>query len=68
MVVRYGTELAALAMIDFEKAQMMTDEFVLGEPRLLAKLTVVRGVLGATPIESANNGGRGGGQFGRRQQ
>lgn len=66
MVARYGTELAALARIDFEKAQMMTDRFVLAEPRILAKLTVIRGVLGAAPIESANNGGRGGSQFGRR--
>lgn len=68
MVVRYGTELAALAKTDFEKAQLMTDRFVLAEPRILAKLTVIRGVLGAAPIESANNGGRGGGQFGRRPQ
>lgn len=68
MVVRYGTELAALAKMDFEKAQTMTDRFVLAEPRILAKLTLVRGVLGAAPIESANNGGRGGGQFGRRPQ
>jgi hypothetical protein len=68
MVARYGTELAALARIDFEKAQAMTDRFVLAEPRILAKLTVVRGVLGVAPIESANTGGRGGGQFGRRPQ
>jgi hypothetical protein len=68
MVVRYGTELAALARTDFEKAQMMSDRFVLAEPRILAKLSMVRGVLGATPIESANGGGRGGGQFGRRPQ
>src|SRR6266404_3533231 len=68
MVARYGAELAVLAKIDFEKAQLMTDRFVLAEPRILAKLTVVRGVLGVAPIEPANNGGRGGGQFGRRPQ
>lgn len=68
MVVRYGSELSELAKIDFEKAQMMTDKFVLAEPRILAKLSLVRGVLGVAPFESANNGGRGGGQFGRRQQ
>lgn len=68
MVMRYGAELAALARTDFEKAQMMTDRFVLAEPRIMAKLTLVRGVLGVAPIESGNNGGRGGGQFGRRQQ
>src|SRR6266478_6116393 len=68
MVLRYGGELAALAKINFEKAQLMTDKFVLAEPRILVKLTLVRGVLGATPIESNGGGGRGGGQFGRRPQ
>lgn len=73
MVMRYGKELASLARIDFEKAQMMTDKFLLPEPRILAKLTMVRGVLGITPIASPNNGfggfgGRGGGQFGPRPQ
>jgi len=67
MVLRYGGELAELAKIDFEKAQLMTDKFVLAEPRILVKLTLVRGVLGATPIESNAGGGRGG-QFGRRPQ
>ncbi|MEK6322453.1 MAG: hypothetical protein AABN33_12305 [Acidobacteriota bacterium] len=69
MVMRYGRELASLARIDFEKAQMMTDKFLLAEPRILAKLTMVRGVLGVTSIDSANHafGGRGG-QFGRRPQ
>jgi len=67
MVLRYGGELAGLAKIDFEKAQLMTDKFVLAEPRILVKLTLVRGVLGATPIESNAGGGRGG-QFGRRPQ
>lgn len=69
MVMRYGTELASLAKVDFEKAQMMTDKFLLPEPRILAKLTMVRGVLGVTSIDSANNGSGGrGGQFGRRPQ
>ena len=67
MVLRYGGELAGLAKIDFEKAQLMTDKFVLAEPRILVKLTLVRGVLDATPIESNAGGGRGG-QFGRRPQ
>jgi hypothetical protein len=69
MVMRYGMELASLAKIDFEKAQMMTDKFLLPEPRILAKLAMVRGVLGVTPIESPNNGfGGRGGQFGQRPQ
>jgi hypothetical protein len=33
---------------------------VLAEPRILAKLTLVRGMLGVTPIESNAGGGRGG--------
>jgi hypothetical protein len=73
MVMRYGKELASLARIDFEKAQMMTDKFLLPESRILARLTMVRGVLGLTSMDSANDGfgGRGGqfgGQFGRRPQ
>jgi hypothetical protein len=62
--MRYGKELAALAKIDFEKAQMMTDKFLLPEPRILAKLSLVRDVLGATSPESANSGFGGRGQFG----
>ena len=70
MVVRYGSELAGLAKTDFEKAQVMTTRFVATEPRILAELTIIRGVLGATPIESSASGfgGRGAGQFGRRPQ
>lgn len=67
MVVRYGAELSELAKIDFEKAQLMATRFVATEPRILAELTIIRGVLGATPIEANVGGGRGG-QFGRRQQ
>jgi hypothetical protein len=71
IVMRYGTELASLAKIDFDRAQLMTERFQLAEPRILARLTMVRGVLGVAAIDSANNGfgaGRGGGQFGRRPQ
>jgi len=69
IVMRYGVELASLARIDFEKAQMMTDRFLLPEPRILARLALVRGVLGGTSIDSANGGfGGRGGQFGRRPQ
>ena len=68
LVVRYGTELASLARIDFERAQLMTERFQLAEPRVLARLTMVRGVLGV-PLESTNRGfgfNTGGGQFVRR--
>ena len=71
LVMRYGKELASLARIDFEKAQLMTDKFLLPEPRILAKLTMVRGVLGVAAIDTSNNNGFGGGrggQFGPRPQ
>jgi len=70
LVMRYGTELASLARTDFERAQLMTERFQLAEPRILARLTMVRGVLGATATDSANNGfgGRSRNQFGRRPQ
>ncbi len=70
LVTRYGTELASLAQGDFERAQLMTERFQLVEPRVLARLTMVRGVLGVTTPDSMNAGfGRGGGgQFGRRPQ
>ena len=70
IVTRYGSELASLAKIDFEKAQSMTEKFQLAEPRVLARLTMVREVLGVKPLDANNDfgGGRGGGQFGRRPQ
>jgi hypothetical protein len=49
----------------------MAEKFQLAEPRILARLTMVRGALGLTSIDSGNNGfapGRGFGQFGRRPQ
>jgi hypothetical protein len=67
LVVRYGAALASLAKTDFERAQLMTDRFQLTEPRVLARLTMVRGVLGV-PLESTNRGFgfNTGGQFVRR--
>ncbi|MEK6299575.1 MAG: hypothetical protein AABO41_02545 [Acidobacteriota bacterium] len=68
-VNRIGKELAFLASIDFEKAQATSDRFQLSEPRVLARLAIVMGVLGGTPVESADNGfgGRGFNPPGRRQ-
>ena len=68
IVMLYGAELASLAKIDFERAQQTTERFQLAEPRVLARLAMVRGVLGLNPAESQNRGfafGTGG-QFGRR--
>ena len=68
IVMRYGAELASLAKIDFERAQQTTERFQLSEPRVMARLAMVRGVLGLNPVESQNRGFGfvTGGQFGRR--
>lgn len=69
-VNRVGKELAFLAGIDFDRAQAASDRFQLTEPRVLAKLAIVIGVLGGTPLESADSGfgfGRGFNPPGRRQ-
>lgn len=70
IVMRYGAELASLAKKDFERAQLASERFQPADARILARLTMVRGVLGVKAIDSANNGfgGPGGGQFGRRPQ
>ena len=68
IVVRYGAELGSLAKIDFEKAQTATERFQLAEPRVLARLAMVRGVLGLNPMEQQNRGFSVGGQFGRRPE
>jgi hypothetical protein len=67
MVARYGQELAKLAKIDFERAEASANKFQLAEPRLLARLTMVRNVLGVPQAGGFNNafGGRG---FVRRPQ
>ena len=60
LVTKYGSELAALAKLDFEKAQSMTERFQLAEPRILARLTVIRGVLGVPQTDGSSQGGFGG--------
>jgi hypothetical protein len=46
MALRYGQELAALARIDFERAQMLADRFQSPEPRIIARMAIARGLLG----------------------
>jgi hypothetical protein len=46
MVGRYGQTLGLLAKSDFERAQTLANRFQLTEPRILARLSIVRGVLG----------------------
>jgi len=55
MVSRYGEQLAALAKVDFDRARMSADKFQFAEPRLNAKLAMVRGVLGVQPPQGDNN-------------
>jgi len=56
MVARYGQELASLAKLDFDHARMTADKFLLPEPRLNAKLSIVQSALGMQPLGYANNG------------
>jgi hypothetical protein len=54
MVNRFGSELAALAKVDFEGARGTADKFLLSEPRLNARLLIVQGILSPRPIDNAN--------------
>ena len=54
MVARYGQELASLAKVDFDHARMTADKFLLPEPRLNAKLSIVQSALGSPPLMNNN--------------
>jgi len=54
LVTRYGQALGALAKIDFERAQALANRFQLTEPRILARLSIVQGLLGTQPLGRAN--------------
>lgn len=56
MVARYGQRLGALATKDFERAQSLANRFQMSEPRIVARLAIVRGLLGLEP--AVNPGGR----------
>jgi hypothetical protein len=49
MVTRYGQQLASLAKLDFEHAQITAEKFQLAEPRLMAKLSIIQGAFGVRP-------------------
>jgi hypothetical protein len=49
MISRYGQELASLAKLDFERAQMTAERFQFAEPRLMAKLAIAQGAFGVRP-------------------
>jgi hypothetical protein len=46
IVMRYGQQLASLAKVDFEHAQITAEKFQLTEPRMMAKLAIVQGAFG----------------------
>jgi len=54
MISRYGQELASLAKLDFERAQITADRFQFAEPRLMAKLAIVQGAFGVRPSPGDN--------------
>jgi hypothetical protein len=46
MVTRYGHVLGLLATTDFEQSQTLANRFQLSEPRIVARLSIVRSMLG----------------------
>ena len=50
MINRYGQELAVLARSDFERSEILAGRFQFAEPRIMARLAIVQGVLGIRPV------------------
>ncbi len=46
MIARYGQALGLLARTDFDRAQALANRFNLTEPRILARMSIVQGLLG----------------------
>ena len=46
---RYGQELARLARSDFERSETLAGRFQFAEPRIMARLAIVKGLLGSEP-------------------
>jgi len=51
---RYGQALALLARSDFERAETLASRFQFTEPRIMARLAIVQGVLGVTRQSGPN--------------
>ena len=49
MVNRFGQQLAQLARTDFERSETLAGHFQLAEPRIMARLAIVQGLLNAKP-------------------
>lgn len=50
MVTRYGQVLGLLANSDFEQSQTLANRFQLSEPRIVARLSIVRTMLGKESV------------------
>lgn len=51
-ISRYGQELAVLAQNDFERSETLAGRFQFTEPRIMARLAIVQGLLGVRPVSS----------------
>jgi len=49
-ISRYGQELAVLASNDFERSETLAGRFQFAEPRIIARLAIVQGLLGVRPV------------------
>jgi hypothetical protein len=54
MVARFGSQIAALAKVDFDGARATADKFQLPEARMTARLSIVQNALGAAPTNVNN--------------
>lgn len=54
MVARFGSQIAALAKVDFDGARASADKFQMPEARMTARLSIVQNALGA-PVTNVNN-------------
>jgi len=58
MIGRYGQVLGGLAKTDVERSQTLVNRFQLAEARIVARLTIVRSMLGLEPAISPINNSR----------
>ncbi|HKZ03784.1 MAG TPA: hypothetical protein VJ180_16190, partial [Pyrinomonadaceae bacterium] len=57
MITRFGQALGVLARTDFDRAQTLANRFLLTEPRILARIAIVQGLLGNQPSAGIPNPG-----------
>ena len=52
---RYGQELATLARTEFERSETLAGRFQFAEPRIMVRLAIVKGLLGAEPAGASTS-------------